>query len=304
MIYNNILDTIGQTPIVRLNKVTEHCPAQVLGKIEMLNPSGSVKARSAWGIIQYAEREGIVHPGSIIVEPTSGNQGIALAMVGAVRGYKVILVMPENMSVERKKLIEAFGAEVILTPVHADLAGAVEKAKELVAEIPGAWMPNQFINPANPAYHEATTAQEILEQMEGPIDAFLAGVGTGGTLTGIGRALKKKFPSIKIYAIEPATSAVIGGGKPGKHKIQGIGDGFIPENLDLSVIDGALAVSDEEAFTMCRRLAKEEGILAGISSGAAVVAAIRVGQQLGSECTVLTILPDTGERYLSTELFR
>lgn len=303
MIYNNILEVIGHTPVIRLNRVTAGCPARILAKMEMFNPGGSAKARSAWGMIQAAEREGILQPGSIIVEPTSGNQGIALAMVGAVRGYRVILVMPENMSSERKKLSEALGAEVVLTPEAEDLAGAVKKARELAAGIPGAWMPNQFANPTNPAYHEVTTAREILEQIDCPPGAFVAGVGTGGTLTGVARVLRKHFPEIKIYAVEPATSAVISGGPPGKHQIQGIGDGFLPENLDLSLLDGAVAVSDEDAFAMSRRLAREEGILAGISSGAAVVAAIRVGRELGENQTVLTILPDTGERYLSTALY-
>ncbi|MEW6771967.1 MAG: cysteine synthase A [Bacillota bacterium] len=303
MIFNSILEVIGHTPIVRLNRVAGDCPAKIIAKLEMLNPTGSAKARSAWGMIQAAEKAGILKPGGLIVEPTSGNQGIALAMVGAVRGYRVILVMPETMSIERKKLMEAFGAEVILTPAAEDLSGAVRKARELAASIPGAWMPDQFSNPTNPAYHERTTGQEILEQLEGPIDAFVAGVGTGGTLTGAARALKKRFPEVQIYAVEPASSAVIGGGPPGHHKIQGIGDGFIPGNLDRALLNGAIPVSDDEAFAMARRLAREEGILAGISSGAAVAGAIKVGEQLGPGTTVLTILPDTGERYLSTALF-
>lgn len=303
MIFNSILEVIGHTPIVRLNRVASDCPAKIIAKLEMLNPTGSAKARSAWGMIQAAEKAGILKPGGLIVEPTSGNQGIALAMVGAVRGYRVILVMPETMSIERKKLMEAFGAEVILTPAAEDLSGAVRKARELAASIPGAWMPDQFNNPTNPEYHERTTGQEILEQLKGPIDAFVAGVGTGGTLTGAARALKKRFPDVRIYAVEPATSAVISGGPPGHHKIQGIGDGFIPSNLDRSLLTGAIPVSDEEAFAMARRLAREEGILAGVSSGAVVAGAIKAGEQLGPGTTVLTILPDTGERYLSTALF-
>lgn len=303
MVYNSILDVIGHTPVIRLNRVTDGCPATILAKLEMLNPTGSAKARSAWGMIQAAERSGVLKPGGLIVEPTSGNQGIALAMVGAVRGYRVILVMPEKMSIERKKLMEAFGAEVVLTPASEDLAGTVRKARELASSIPGAWMPDQFSNPTNPDYHEQTTAQEILAQIDEPINAFLAGVGTGGTLTGVARVLKKHYPGVRIYAIEPAGSAVLSGGPPGEHNIQGIGDGFVPGNLDQSLLDGAIAVTDEEAYQMARRLAKEEGILAGVSSGAAVVAAITVGSQLGNGATVLTILPDTGERYLSTTLF-
>lgn len=303
MVYNSILDVIGHTPVIRLNRVTDGCPATILAKLEMLNPTGSAKARSAWGMIQAAERSGVLKPGGLIVEPTSGNQGIALAMVGAVRGYRVILVMPEKMSIERKKLMEAFGAEVVLTPASEDLAGTVRKARELASSIPGAWMPDQFSNPTNPDYHEQTTAQEILAQIDEPINAFLAGVGTGGTLTGVARVLKKHYPGVRIYAIEPAGSAVLSGGPPGEHNIQGIGDGFVPGNLDRSLLDGAIAVTDEEAYQMARRLAKEEGILAGVSSGAAVVAAITVGSQLGNGATVLTILPDTGERYLSTTLF-
>ncbi|MEW6574045.1 MAG: cysteine synthase A [Bacillota bacterium] len=303
MIFNNILEVIGNTPIVRLSRVADDCPARVIAKLEMLNPTGSAKARSAWGMIQAAENAGVLKPGGLIVEPTSGNQGIALAMVGAVRGYRVMLVMPETMSIERKKLMEAFGAEVVLTPAAEDLAGAVRKSRELAASIPGAWMPDQFSNPTNPDYHEGTTGQEILNQLDEPVDAFVLGVGTGGTLTGAARALKKRIPHLQVYAVEPASSAVIGGGPPGHHKIQGIGDGFIPVNLDQSLLTGAVAVSDEEAVNMARRLAKEEGILAGISSGAAVAAAVKVGKRLGAGTTVLTILPDTGERYLSTSLF-
>lgn len=303
MIFNNVLEIIGHTPIVRLNRVVDGCPAKVIAKLEMLNPTGSAKARSAWGMIQAAEKAGVLKPGGLIVEPTSGNQGIALAMVGAVRGYRVMLVMPETMSIERKKLMEAFGAEVVLTPAAEDLAGAVRKARELTASIAGAWMPDQFSNPTNPDYHERTTGREILDQLDEPVDAFVIGVGTGGTLTGATRALKKRFPHVQVYAVEPASSAVIGGGPPGHHKIQGIGDGFIPGNLDQSLLTGAVPVSDEEAVNMARRLAKEEGILAGISSGAAAAAAVKVGRQLGAGTTVLTILPDTGERYLSTSLF-
>ncbi len=300
---NNVLELIGKTPVVRLDKIKGDCPANILAKLEMVNPSGSAKARAALGMILAAEKEGIIKPGSVIVEPTSGNQGIALAMVGAVKGYRVIVVMPDSMSRERRMLARAYGAEVVLTPASEDVSGAVRKARELVQQIPGAWMPDQFANPNNPAFHEQTTAREILAQVKDHIHAFIAGVGTGGTLTGVARVLKKEFPGTKVYAVEPAKSAVLSGKKPGRHGIQGIGDGFVPDNLDMSLVDAPIAVSDEDAFEMTRRLAREEGLLAGISSGAVVCAALSVGKELGPGKTVLAILPDTGERYLSTEVF-
>ncbi|WP_066637018.1 cysteine synthase A [Desulfolucanica intricata] len=303
-ILNNILEQIGETPVVRLNKVKDDCPAELLAKLEMFNPSGSAKARAAYGMILEAEKEGEIKPGSIIVEPTSGNQGIALAMVGAVKGYKVIIVMPDSMSVERRMLAQAYGAEVVLSPAHEDVSGAIRKAREIVKSTPNAWMPNQFANPANPRFHSRTTAQEILKQVDSPIDALVAGVGTGGTLTGIARILKDKYPSIKVYAVEPANSAVIAGSEPGPHKLQGIGDGFIPENLDLSILDAPIPVSDSDAYDMTRRLAREEGLLVGISGGAAVYAAKQIGMELGEGKKIVVILPDTGERYLSTDLYR
>lgn len=303
-VMENILAAVGNTPMVRLSKVKDGCAAEVLAKLEMFNPSGSAKARAALGMVLAAEKEGILKPGSVIVEPTSGNQGIALAMVGAVKGYRVIVVMPESMSKERRQLARAYGAEVVLTPKAEDVQGAVNKAREIVENTPGAWMPDQFANPANPHYHEITTAREILDQVDGPVHALVAGVGTGGTLTGIARGLKKVYPEVKVYAVEPENSAVIAGKPPGEHMLQGIGDGFIPKNLDLDLVDAPVAVSDQEAIEMTRRLASEEGLLVGISSGAAVVAALRVGRKLGPGKTVLTILPDTGERYLSTPVFQ
>lgn len=302
-IYGNILELVGRTPVVKLSKVPGDCPATILAKLEMFNPSGSAKARAALGMLAAAEREGTIKPGAVIVEPTSGNQGIALAMVGAVKGYRVIVVMPESMSRERRQLARAYGAEVVLTPAEQDVDGAVQKARELVQQTPGAWMPDQFANPDNPAFHERTTAREILEQVDREIHAFVAGVGTGGTLTGVARVLKDRYPGMKVYAVEPKKSAVLSGGKPGPHGIQGIGDGFIPANLDRTLVDAPYAVDDEEAFAMTRRLAREEGLLVGISGGAAVHAAVAVGRELGAGKTVLAILPDTGERYLSTPVF-
>ncbi|WP_027363633.1 cysteine synthase A [Desulfotruncus alcoholivorax] len=302
-IKESVLELVCHTPVVRLHKVKDNCPADILVKLEMFNPSGSAKARAALGMITAAEQKGIINPGATIVEPTSGNQGIALAMVGAVKGYRVIVVMPDSMSKERRQLARAYGAEVVLTPAAEDVGGAVRKARELASQIPGAWMPDQFSNPDNPAFHERTTAREILEQVGGEIHAYIAGVGTGGTLTGVARVLKKRYPGLKVYAVEPKGSAVLSGGKPGPHGIQGIGDGFVPDNLDLSLVDSPYAVGDDEAYAMTRRLAREEGILTGISGGAAVVAALAVGRELGAGKTVLAILPDTGERYLSTPVF-
>lgn len=301
-VYNDILEITGNTPIVRLNKVVDGCPAEIYAKLEMFNPSGSAKARAALGMIEDAERRGIIKPGYTIIEPTSGNQGIGLAMVGAVKGYRVIVVMPEKMSKERVDLVKAYGAEVVLSPAEEDIQGAVDLANQLLSQYQNSWIPNQFANPANPDYHSRTTAKEILNQMD-IIDAYIAGVGTGGTLTGVARILKNKFQEIKIYAVEPAQSAVLNGLPAGAHKIQGIGDGFIPANLDLSLLDGTIAVDEHEAIEMTKRLAAEEGILAGISSGAAVVAALNVGKMIGEGKQVLTILPDTGERYLSTRIF-
>jgi len=302
-ISKDVLSVIGSTPVVLLNKIKGDCPAKIIGKLEMLNPGGSIKARTAWGMVFDAEKKGLIKCGSTIVEPTSGNQGVGLAMVGAVRGYRVIIVMPDSMSKERRQLVKAFGGEVVLTPGNEDIGGAIKKARELVNSIDGAWMPDQFGNPANPAFHEQTTAREILSQLDCTVHAFVVGVGTGGTLSGVTRVLKTKHPEMQVYAVEPENSAVISGSPPGTHGIQGIGDGFVPHNLDLSLVDASFLVTDEQAMEMARRLAKEEGLLAGISSGAAVYAAVQVGRKLGAGKTVLTILPDTGERYLSLNLY-
>lgn len=300
----NILDTVGSTPMVKLSKVIDDCQAEVLAKLEMFNPGGSVKARAALGMITNAEKKGIIGPRTTIVEPTSGNLGVALAMIGAVRGYKVIIVMPDSMSKERRQLIQAYGAEVVLTSGEENLEGAIKKARELVSSIKDAWMPNQFSNYANPTFHEQTTAIEIIEQVDKSIDAFIAGVGTGGTLTGVARVLKENFPDVKIYAVEPSNSAVLSGKTRGAHAIQGIGDGFIPDNLDLGMVDSPFMVTDQQAIAMCARLAREEGILAGVSSGAAAYAAVEIGKRMGPGKTVITIFADTGERYLSTNLYK
>ncbi|OIQ61251.1 cysteine synthase [Moorella thermoacetica] len=299
----DVTQLIGQTPILRLNRLVED-GMEVYLKIESFNPGGSVKDRIALSMISAAEADGRLKPGDTIVEPTSGNTGIGLAMVAAVRGYRLILVMPETMSIERRKLLAAYGAEFVLTPGNLGMKGAVDKANELVRENPGYFMPQQFENPANPAIHRQTTAREILEQMEGKVDAFVAGVGTGGTLTGVGEVLKKEIPGVRIVAVEPAASPVLSGGQPGPHKIQGIGAGFVPPVLRREVIDEIITVTNEDAIETARRLAREEGLLVGISSGAAAFAALQVARRLGQGKRVVAIAPDTGERYLSTELFK
>jgi cysteine synthase A len=300
-IYDSILDLIGSTPMVRLSKLSPEGGATIAAKLESFNPGGSVKDRIAYNMILDAEKKGILKPGSTIVEPTSGNTGIGLAMVCAVRGYRLILVMPASMSVERRRLLKAYGAEFVLTPPELGMKGAVEKALELTREIKDSFMPQQFENPANPEIHEKTTALEILEQTEGKLDAFVAGVGTGGTITGVARVLKREIPNLKIVAVEPASSPVLSGGKPGIHKIQGIGAGFIPKVLDLDLVDEIITVTNEEAFETTRELSTKEGILAGISAGAAVFAAQKVARNLKPGNLVVTVLPDTGERYLSVE---
>lgn len=304
-IYSDITWTIGNTPLVRLNRVTKSLHADVLVKVESFNPMGSVKDRIGLAMIEEAEREGKIKPGTTIVEPTSGNTGIALAGVCAARGYKLILVMPETMTVERRKLLKALGAELILTHGAEGMKGAVNKAEQMAAEDPDLYyLPQQFQNPANPAVHVRTTAEEIWRDTDGRADAIVAGVGTGGTITGIAAVLKKRKPDFRAFAVEPEESPVLSGGKPGPHRIQGIGAGFIPDVLQLDLIDEIIKVNAENAIATSRRLAKEEGILAGISSGAAVYAALQlVSREEMKGKTIVVVLPDTGERYLSTDLF-
>jgi len=299
---DSLIDLIGGTPLVRLSRLGRALPAEILGKLEAKNPLGSVKDRIAWAMIRDAEERGLLEPGGVVVEPTSGNTGIGLAFVCAIRGYRLILTMPETMSAERRKILRALGAEIVLTPGEEGMAGAVRMAQEL-AERYGAFMPQQFRNPANPAAHEKT-AEEIWRDTDGKVDVFVAGIGTGGTITGVARVLKAKKPEVHIVGVEPAASPVLSGGPPGPHKIQGIGAGFVPEVLERELIDEVITVSDEEAAETARRLAREEGILAGISSGAAVAAALRIARRPEAQGkTLVVILPDTGERYLSTGLY-
>ncbi len=305
MIYSDITKTIGKTPLVRLNKITKGLESEIAAKLESFNPSGSVKDRIGVAMIERAEKEGSITPGkTTLIEATSGNTGIALASVAASRGYRLILTMPENVSEERKKILSFLGAEIVLTPKEKGMKRAIEKAEELAKENPDSFILNQFENPANPSAHERTTGPEIWKDTKGKIDILVAGVGTGGTITGASRYLKNKKPDIKIIAVEPTFSPVLSGGKAGSHRIEGIGAGFIPKVLDRSLIGEVFQVSDEEAFRAARRLAKEEGILAGISSGAAVHASLEVGRRKENRGKlIVVILPDTGERYLSTELF-
>jgi cysteine synthase A len=296
----NVLALVGGTPIVRLNRLPRPGGAAVLAKIEWFNPGGSVKDRIAVAMIEDAERRGLLKPGGTIVEPTSGNTGIGLAIVAAVKGYRLILTMPDDMSVERQRLLQRLGAEIHLTPAIEGMTGAVFAAEELVREHPDFFMPQQFQNPANPDIHRRTTALEVLEALEGgPIDAFVAGVGTGGTLTGVGEVLKEKMPGVQVIAVEPARSPVLSGGRARPHAIQGIGASFVPGVLNRAIIDRIIQVRDEDALAWSRRLAREEGLLAGISSGAAAFAACQVAAELRPDQVVVTVLPDTGERYLS-----
>lgn len=300
---DNVLDLIGSTPVVKLRSLPSKEDATIWAKLESFNPGGSVKDRISLAMIAAAEQEGKIRPGTTIVEPTSGNTGVGLAMVCAVKGYRLILTMPETMSAERRALLAAYGAELELTPGSEGMRGAIRRAEEIVKKNKNFFMPQQFKNKANPQIHRQTTVQEILEQVPGKIDAFVAGVGTGGTITGVGEVLKKKLGSVKIVAVEPARSPVLSGGNPGPHKIQGIGAGFVPEVLNTSIIDQIIKVQDEEAIETARLLAKKEGLLVGISSGAAAFAALQVARELGKGKIIVVILPDTGERYLSTGLF-
>lgn len=298
-IQSDITKLIGNTPIVRLNRLTGDGSAAVLVKLEYFNPGGSVKDRIALAMIEDAEAKGVLKQGGVIIEPTSGNTGIGLAMVSAAKGYKCVLTMPETMSVERQKILKLLGAEIVLTPGAEGMTGAVKRAEVLNKGTPGSFMPQQFKNPANPEMHRKTTAKEILEATGGKIDAFIAGIGTGGTITGVGEVLKKLNKDILIYGVEPSRSPVLSGGKSGPHKIQGIGAGFVPDVLNRGVIDGIIQVSDENSIDTLGNMAKEEGLFVGISSGAAVWAALEVAAKLGRDKTVLALLPDTGERYLS-----
>jgi cysteine synthase len=302
-IYDNICQIIGKTPIVRLNRIPKDGWAEMLVKLEFFNPGGSVKDRIGLSMIEAAERSGQLKPGGTIIEPTSGNTGIGLAMVAAAKGYKVILTMPEDMSVERLNLLRAYGATILLTPRNDAMQGAIDKAEEIRREHPDYFMPQQFRNPANPDVHRRTTAKEILDVVGSKLDALVVGVGTGGTATGTGEIIKEKIPGLKLFAVEPKDSPVLSGGKPGPHKIQGIGAGFVPEIFNQRVVDRMIPVSYEDARATSRRLAEVEGILCGVSSGAILHAACLAAQELGSGKRVLAILPDTGERYLSTELF-
>lgn len=298
----SILDLIGSTPVIKLRNLPGKNDAEVWAKLESFNPGGSVKDRICLSMIEAAEREGKLKPGSTIVEPTSGNTGIGLALVAAVKGYRLILTMPDTMSEERRSLLTAYGARLILTPDTKGMGGAIRKAEELLLEHPDYFMPQQFNNPANPEIHRRTTAAELLKQFK-QIDAFVAGVGTGGTITGVGEVLKEKMKGVRVSAVEPAASPVLSGGEPGFHKIQGIGAGFVPGVLNTQIYDEVIAVSDEEAALYTRRLALEEGILVGISSGAACSAALKVARELGKGRVVVTIFPDKGEHYLSTDVF-
>ncbi len=300
-IADHVLDLIGSTPIVRLRRLPDARAATVLAKLESFNPGGSVKDRICLAMIEDAETRGLLKPGATVIEPTSGNTGIGLAMVCVVKGYRLILTMPETMSAERIQILKGYGAQVVLTPAKEGMVGAVKRADAMARQTPNAFMPQQFTNPANPDVHRRTTAQEILRATEGDLDAFVAGVGTGGTITGVGEVLKKRNPHIKVVAVEPKNSAVLSGGQPGPHMIQGIGAGFVPQVLNREVIDEIIPVAEEDAHTTATRLAKEEGVFVGISSGAACWAALKVARALGAGKTVLTVLPDTGERYLSIQ---
>lgn len=305
-IYRNVTELIGKTPLLELTHIEaeEGLEATVLAKLELFNPAGSVKDRVARAMIEDAEKTGKLKPGSVIIEPTSGNTGVGLAAIAAAKGYRIIIAMPETMSVERRNLMKAYGAELVLTEGAKGMKGAIAKAEELAAEIPNSFIPGQFVNPVNPAAHEATTGVEIWEDTDGKVDIFVSGVGTGGTVSGVGKFLKAKNPAVKIVAVEPAASPVLSGGASGAHKIQGIGAGFVPETLNTEIYDEIIQVENEAAFEAGRRVARTEGVLVGISSGAAVWAALELAKRPENKGkTIVALLPDTGERYLSTAMF-
>lgn len=305
-VYESVDQLVGHTPLLELKRVEEAhgVSARILGKLEYFNPAGSIKDRIAKAMIDDAEAAGILKPGATIIEPTSGNTGIGLASIAAARGYQLILTMPETMSVERRNLIKAYGAKIVLTDGAKGMTGAIEKANEFAAEIEGSFIPGQFINPANPAIHKATTGPEIWQDTDGTVDILVAGVGTGGTLTGIGQYLKEQNPEVKLVAVEPSDSPVLSEGRAGSHKIQGIGAGFVPEVLDTTLYDEVITVESDDAFAIGREIGREEGVLVGISSGAAVWAALELAKRPENEGkTIVAILPDTGERYLSTPMF-
>ena len=306
-IYTSADQLIGRTPLLELTRIEqeENLPARILAKLECLNPAGSVKDRAAKAMIDDAEARGLLRPGAVIIEPTSGNTGIGLASVAATRGYRVIIVMPETMSIERRQLMGAYGAELVLTEGDKGMAGAIARAEELAREIPGSFLPGQFDNPANSAAHRSSTGPEIWEDTGGAVDIFVAGVGTGGTITGVGQYLKERNPAVRIAAGEPEGSPILSGGRPGPHQLQGIGAGFLPKVLDTSIYDEIISVSDEDAFAAGRQMGRSEGILVGISSGAALWAAIQLARRAENQGkTIVTLLPDSGDRYLSTPLFQ